>query len=132
MVQHLLRKDARIHRDTSKLLSWQKRAENWYVSDIETPNDFFDFANDFLFTCVDGASLILDGVSTSSYVAFMEMSRLSALLLFAFLQNRKLMLASNPGTDSDEVLQGFVLLSQALGTSLVQLKLTCPPGARYP
>jgi serine/threonine protein kinase len=110
MVQHLLRKDARIHKDTSKLLCWQKRAENWYISDIETPNDFFDFANDFLFTCVDGASLILEGVSTSSYVAFMEMSRLSAFLLFGFLENRKVMLASNTrntGTDSDEVLQGF-------------------------
>ena len=71
MVQHLLRKDAGIHKDTSELLRWQGYAENWYISDIDTPKDFFDFANNFLFACVDGASLILEGVSTRSYVAFM-------------------------------------------------------------
>jgi len=115
MVQDLPRNNS------SSLKFWQENVVRfWYTTSDETASDFLMRANEFLRLSLDGASLLLEGFEIQSYVAFMRMPRLSACLLFGYLETCKFECASSGGAAGgrggrDTLLHGFCTFVSSAG-----------------
>jgi hypothetical protein len=74
----------------SELLWQQDVVKNWFANG-EGASAFLFRANKFLReNVINGISVVTQVVETQSYVAFMRMTKLSSLLLFEYLDTRKL------------------------------------------
>ena len=104
MVRHSLRGHA------ESVQKWQQDVvKNWFQNGEEA-SAFLFRANYFLRKHIhNGTSVVNKVIETQSYVAFMRMTRLASLLLFEYLEPRKLQEASAPGAagSSSSLFQGF-------------------------
>jgi len=114
MVKNLLKND------TIRLKDWQDNVvKSWYTSD-ETVKDFLVRSNDFLRVSIGDANLLLEGFEIQSYIAFMQMPRLAACLLFGYLETFKLESSSSVGAAGgrggcDTLLHGFCTFASSAG-----------------
>ena len=103
------------------LMRWQKDVvKSWYSTSDETAHGFLVRANEFLGVSVGGAHLLLAGFKIQSYVAFMQMSRLAACLLFGYLETCKFEFAPSAsaaggGGGDGKLLHGFCTFVSSTG-----------------
>jgi hypothetical protein len=104
MVQQLLKGHA------ESGLAWQQDVvKNWFTNGEEA-STFVLRANKFLREhCVNGTTVVTQVVGTQSYVAFMRMTKLVSILLFEYLDTRKLEDTASSGAegDSSSLFRGF-------------------------
>jgi len=103
MVEHML------ENEHVNLARWKEIVVgNWYLSQQQTPGDFFSRANDFLRKEVDCMQL-LQFVETQSYVTFIRMPKLASLIFFEFLEVCKSENSSTAGASGGNTsfLSGF-------------------------
>ena len=92
--------------------------QSWFHTDDESAADFLLRANRFLRVhIVNGINIVQSVVKTQSYVAFMRMPKLVSLLLFEYLELRKLEEASAAGAagGSNLLLHGFCTFVSSSG-----------------
>jgi hypothetical protein len=95
VVEYLLLRQSK---DAKRWGTWQDEVVGtWYSSGNQTPRAFLLRANKFLRRHVDKETELMTYVTTWSYVAFMRMTSLASLLLFEYLEARKLQEAFTPG-----------------------------------
>jgi hypothetical protein len=115
MVQHYLNGHAKC-KD-----KWSASVLQSWLHDDEPVSDFLLRANRFLRDSehsINGMRIIETAVKTKSYVAFMQMPRLATLLLFGFLETRRLdSIGSDAGAAgaSFDVLHGFCSFVSSAG-----------------
>jgi hypothetical protein len=97
---------------TESLEVWERNVvKGWFEPEnVQNASVFLLRANKFLREhLVDGIQIIETVVKTQSYVAFLRMSKLASLLLFEYLEVRKLEDNSSQGPPGSErlIFQGF-------------------------
>jgi len=98
-------------------LAWQQDVVKSWFANGEEASTFVLRANKFLREhFVNGTSVVTQVVETHSYVAFMRMTKLASLLLFAYLDTRKLEdAASGAKGGSSSLFHGFRMLMSSSG-----------------
>ncbi|KAJ1488191.1 hypothetical protein T484DRAFT_1783923 [Baffinella frigidus] len=91
-------------------VEWQRRVWDGTASN---PDQFFARANKFLHDDIDSICVLGDAIETKSYCAFLHMSKLTAFLLFGFLEMRKR--RSEAGGQAAQGLAGFRLFVSSDG-----------------
>ena len=95
--------------DTEKKMRWADQVEQgWFYDDHESAADFLYRANHFLREdMVHSMRILKDPIVTQSYVALLQMSKLASLLLFGYLDVRKLEDSSPAAGSTSALFHGF-------------------------